>query len=143
MKTDEIRLREILEEHAENPYGTKVPEVYTHSGYWKSSRTGNLCRIQIVEEQNQITHITAQVEGSALAKACASIMCSELQDEPIEHAHKVLADLEQWIEHRVQSAEWKGDLLVYQSLVQFPERIDCAMLCWYALQNALSGEASI
>ena len=125
------------------PMGQKC-QILPTSGYWKSSRTGNLCRIQIVEEQNQITRITAQVEGSALAKACASIMqCSELKDEPIEHAHKILANLEQWIEHRVQSAEWKGDLLVYQSLVQFPERIDCAMLCWYALQNALSGEASI
>ena len=38
--------------------------------------------------------------------------------------------------------ELEGDLLVYQSLINFPERLDCAMLCWQALEEALPSEKS-
>ena len=86
---------------------------------WKSPKTGNLCRVQIRTENNVLQNILTQVEGSALAKACASIMCSELEGETIERVQSIQQDLQRWVEHRISPNQWKGDLEVYQSLIQF------------------------
>ena len=133
MKIDETLLRQILEEHARDPYGSGILEDASHSAEWKSPKTGNTCRVQLKKEKKLIKKLVAQVEGSALAKACASIMCCELEEETVEHVQSLHRELEQWIKHRIAPVQWKGDLKVYQSLVQFPERIDCAMLCWKSL----------
>ena len=116
---DESLLREILEEHSQNPYGDNELKHFTHFSEWKSPKTGNVCRIQTTIKENLLLHLTAQVKGSALAKACASIMCSELEGEGITDVYKIQRDLKIWIEERVQPINWKGDLLVYQSLVDF------------------------
>ncbi len=133
MKIDESLLREILEEHARNPYGSGILEGLSDMVEWKSPKTGNLCRVQIRTENNVLQNILTQVEGSALAKACASIMCTELEGETIERVQSIQQDLQRWVEHRITPNQWKGDLEVYQSLIQFPERMDCAMLCWRSL----------
>lgn len=134
---DESLFREILEGHAQNPHGNEELKKCTYAAEWKSPKTGNLCRIQTITDQNKLVRIAAQVNGSALARACASIMCSELEGEQIEQVYSIQRGLETWIEHRVQPSSWKGDLAVYQSLVKFPERLDCGMLCWRCLQLVL------
>ena len=78
---DESLLREILEEHAQNPYGDHELKNVTYSSEWESPKTGNVCRIQTTIEQDKISQLAALVKGSALAKACASIMCCELEGE--------------------------------------------------------------
>ncbi len=130
MKRDEGLLREILEEHARNPYGVAILENVSDAVEWKSPKTGNLCRVQITTQNNLLLRLVAQVEGSALAKACASIMCYELEGETLERVQSIQQDLQHWVEDQIPPHQWKGDLAVYQSLVQFPERMDCAMLCW-------------
>jgi NifU-like protein involved in Fe-S cluster formation len=49
-----------------------------------------------------------------------------------------LKQLAQWTKDTQEEPVWKGDLLVYQSLVHYPERMDCAMLGWKALEKAIS-----
>ena len=134
---DQTLLREILEEHASQSSADGVLQNASYAAEWKSAKTGNLCRVQIEADHQQIIRIAAQVDGSALAKACASIMCSELQRVTIDQAHAIHGEILKWVEHRVAPKKWKGELVVYESLVQFPERMDCAMLCWGALKLAL------
>lgn len=137
MNKEEGLLREILEEHASNPCGQEELSDTSHSGEWKSRKTGNLCSVQIKVQNGQILRMVARVEGSALAKACASIMCSELEGKCIESARTTIQIVEKWIEYGEAPENWPGELVVYQSLVQFPERADCATLCWRSLKNAL------
>ena len=137
MNKEEGLLREILEEHASNPCGQEELSDTSHSGEWKSRKTGNLCSVQIKVQNGQILRMVARVEGSALAKACASIMCSELEGKCIESARTMIQIVEKWIEYGEAPENWPGELVVYQSLVQFPERVDCATLCWRSLKNAL------
>jgi nitrogen fixation protein NifU and related proteins len=134
---EEGLLREILEEHASNPCGQEELSDTSHSGEWMSRKTGNLCSVQIKVHNDQVLRMVARVEGSALAKACASIMCSELEGKSIESARTTMQVVEKWIEFGEAPENWPGELVVYQSLVQFPERLDCATLCWRSLKNAL------
>jgi nitrogen fixation NifU-like protein len=134
---EEGLLREILEEHASNPCGQEELSDTSHSGEWMSRKTGNLCSVQIKVHNDQILRMVARVEGSALAKACASIMCSELEGKSIESAQTTMQVVEKWVEYGEAPENWPGELVVYQSLIQFPERVDCATLCWKSLKNAL------
>ena len=137
MNKEEGLLREILEEHASNPCGQEELSETSHSGEWMSRKTGNLCSVQIKVHNDQILRMVARVEGSALAKACASIMCSELEGKSIESAQTTMQVVEKWVEYEEAPENWPGELVVYQSLIQFPERVDCATLCWKSLKNAL------
>ena len=138
MREEEVHLRDALEMHAQNPYGQGSLGTPTYSGYWVSPKTGNHCRVELALDKKVIRRLVAKVEGSALAKACASIMCSELEGENLEHAHFMLKTVETWIEQGIAPKEWVGDIAVYQSLRQYPERLDCSMLCWRSLATVLN-----
>ena len=122
MNKEEGLLREILEEHASNPCGQDELCDISHSGEWKSRKTGNLCCVQIQVYNNQILRMVARVEGKS-----------------IESAQTTMKMVKKWIEYGEAPEHWQGELVVYQSLVQFPERVDCATLCWSSLKNALEG----
>jgi nitrogen fixation NifU-like protein len=135
---DESILRNILEEHALNPFGQGSITKPTHTAEWISPKTGNICRVQIRIENDRLVDLVANVQGSALAKACASIMCATIQGGNLRATRSTLSEIKEWVETRKSPEEWVGDLKVYQSIVQFPERVDCAMLCWMALSEALT-----
>ena len=139
MNSEEDLLREILEDHARNPCGQGKLSKPSHCGEWRSPKTGNFCLVQLKVQNDQIIEMVARVDGSALAKACASIMCSELEGQCVEYAQATMGAVESSIVHGKKPPEWKGDLAVYQSLVKFPERGDCASLCWRSLGQALRG----
>jgi len=137
VSTDQSFLRDILEEHALNPFGRGSIAHPSHSSEWISTKTGNICRVEIRIENDRLVELVANVQGSALAKACASIMCASLTGDELRDTRSTLSEIREWVEHHKSPGEWVGDLKVYQSIVQFPERVDCAMLCWMALGEAL------
>jgi len=134
---DESILRDILEEHALNPFGQGSIAHPSHNSEWISRKTGNICRVQIRMEKDRLVDLVANVQGSALAKACASIMCATLEGSELRSTRSTLSEIKEWVENGKSPEEWVGDLRVYQSIVQYPERVDCAMLCWMALGEAL------
>ena len=129
--------REILEEHARNPLHLEKLEGVVEKGEWKSPRTGNLCSVEILFDNESIEDMRAKVDGSALAIACASLMASEIRGSPRNDAlalgHSVVAYLVAGTETNLP-----GDLVVYESIARFPERHDCALLGWRALLEALA-----
>jgi nitrogen fixation NifU-like protein len=137
VSTDKSFLRDILEEHALNPCGQGTIKHPSHAAEWISPMTGNTCLVQIRIENDRVVELVANVQGSALAKACASIMCASLKGNVLKAIRTTLSEIKGWVERDQSPKEWVGDLKVYQSIVQFPERVDCAMLCWMALSEAL------
>ena len=138
MKQNDDLLREILEEHAHNSTHDQKLESFSHQGEFQSSKTGNTCHIQLKIHGECLVKISAQVNGSVLAKACASIMCSEMEGLSVGDVQNQLEQLAHWTHGTKQKMVCKGDMIVYQSLVHYPERMDCAMLCWKALGKAIS-----
>ena len=63
-----------------------------------------------------------------MAKACASIMCTELEGETIERVKSIQQDLHRWVEHRIsQSMEGRfRSLSIFDSV----SRTDGLALCF-------------
>ena len=97
MKEDEILLRDILDDHSRNPNGVSKIANPSITQKWVSTKTGNSCILEVVLDNKKIKQISARVEGSALAKACASIMCDELMDLSLEEANSLKNNIFTWI----------------------------------------------
>lgn len=129
--------RDILDEHARNPRGRLRIERPDFTGTWSDLKTGNRCEVQGKIHQDRFSELSAFVEGSALARACASIMCSSLLEKAVSEGHAILAEILRWMEEGIEPPAWKGDLGLYRMLSRFPERRECSLLGWRALAVAL------
>lgn len=128
--------REILEEHARSPGHQSSLEQPTGESVWTSPKTGNFCSVAIVSGDGRIGRIQAKVEGSALAVACSSLMGSAVEGVTVEEALGLAESVIEFLEDGKETS-LPGDLVVYESIIRFPERHDCAMLAWRALILAL------
>ena len=89
------------------------------------------------EFNGRLVKIGLKVQGSALANASASLLFSELKELSLPDAQKIHERiLKVLLEGK--TIELPGDLCVFNSIVRFPERHDCALLAWNALGEALS-----
>ena len=136
MKEDPLH-REILEEHARNPKFDNQLTIPTHEGTFQSSKTGNTCSIQLRVEDNQIKELALTIQGSALAVAVASILSSEIAGLTPSTAENIRLQLTDLLSGE-KIADLPGELCVYESLKRFPERHDCALLAWRAMEVALA-----
>ena len=85
----------------------------------------------------RIDGIQAKVEGSALAVACSSLMGCAVKGIPVEEALALAKSVIEFLEND-KEVSLPGDLVVYESIVRFPERHDCALLAWRALLFGLN-----
>jgi len=128
--------REILEEHARSPSHQSPLDQPTGQSEWTSPKTGNFCSVAIVLGDGRIGAIQAKAEGSALAVACSSLMGSAVVGITVEEALGLAESVIEFLEDGKETS-LPGDLVVYESIIRFPERHDCAMLAWRALVLAL------
>ena len=88
-------------------------------------------------EDGRLDKIGLKVQGSALANASASLLFSELKELSLPDAQKIHERiLKVLLEGK--TIELPGDLCVFNAIVRFPERHDCALLAWNALGDALA-----
>ena len=135
--TEDTFHREILEEHARHPCFDGLISDPTHQAVYQSSKTGNTCSITLQVKNRRIVKIGMEVQGSALARASASLLFSELKELSLPEAQKIHERILKVLLEG-ETVELPGDLCVFNSIVRFPERHDCALLAWNALGEALS-----
>ena len=136
MEREDPLQREILEEHARSPLFQGKLEKFSHTGIWQSAKTGNTCKIELLISKSTIEKIRFSGQGSALSQACASLMCSQLNGLGVLESSHLCRDIIQYVEMGKEFTI-PGDLIVYQTIIRFPDRHDCSLLAWRALRNGL------
>ncbi len=128
--------REILEDHSSAPLYKGNLEECSHSGTWLSSRTGNSCKVEITSQNLIINEIRFSGQGSALFQACASLMCSHVDGGSLRESSLLCQNIIKYIQEGVNFS-LPGDLIVYSTIFRFPERHDCSLLPWRAMEKSL------
>jgi NifU-like protein involved in Fe-S cluster formation len=128
--------REILEEHACAPSFKGNLETFSHSGSWLSSNTGNSCKVEIMAPDLIIKEIRFSGQGSALFQACASLMCSQVLGNSLQDTSILCQNIFKFIENGIKFS-FPGELIVYNTIYRFPERHDCSLLPWRAMEKSL------
>ena len=137
---DEDLHREILEGHGRRPrHKYELPEAEL-SGEYRSELTGNESKLFLkLAIDGTIAEASFMGQGSALSLASGSLITSYAPGKSTKELLKLCLTVSRVMLEGADD-DLPGEMVVYHTICRFPERHDCALLAWRALEDAL-GEA--
>lgn len=93
-----------------------------------------------VDEEGKVEDVRFTGEGCAISQASASMMTVKIKGKEIsdvEELKEIFRDL-LTSKERPELPEGFGELKLLEGVREFPQRVNCAMLGWEALQQALN-----
>jgi nitrogen fixation NifU-like protein len=86
----------------------------------------------------KISELTFAGQGCAISQASASLMTLKLRGKSPAEAEKMLGAFQDLVTgEREPDTSGMGDLILFQGVRKFPQRVKCAMLAWRAMESAL------
>ena len=137
---DEDLHREILEDHGRRPrHKLELPEAEL-IGEYRSEFTGNESKLFLkLATDGSVAEVSFMGQGSALSLASGSLIASYASGKTTKDLLKLCRLVKRVMLEGVDE-DLPGEMVVYHTIRRFPERHDCALLAWRALEDAL-GEA--
>ncbi len=134
---DEDLHREILEEHGRRPrHKYELPEAEL-IGEYRSGLTGNESKLFLkLSTDGTVSDASFMGQGSALSLASGSLITSYASGQTTKELLKLCRTVSRVILEGADE-DLPGELVVYHTICRFPERHDCALLAWRALEHAL------
>lgn len=101
---------------------------------------GDTINLQVQIVDHQIKKIAFTGSGCTISQASASMMTYAVMGKPVTEAlamTKTFSDMAIGKKHPQADLDKLGDAQVLTSIMEFPARIKCATLSWWALERAL------
>lgn len=135
--------REVILDHSEHPHHKQSLSSATNKITLKNPTCGDVINLEIKLDGDKITDIGFTGEGCTISQSSASMMTDAVLNkttaESLEMAH-IFSDMVMGKEHSQADLDKLGDAAILSSIMQFPARIKCATLCWWALRKLLGDE---
>ena len=129
--------QEVILDHNKRPRNFRVPDPNNRKAEGYNPLCGDRLTVYLRVEDGVIKDATFQGSGCAISKASASLMTDIVKGKTVAEAEALFERF-----HRVVTAptdapvEDLGKLSVLAGVRQFPVRVKCATLAWYALRAA-------
>jgi nitrogen fixation NifU-like protein len=105
---------------------------------------GDRLTVYLRVENNRIVEAAFQGAGCAISKASASLMTDIVKGKTVEEAEALFERFHRMVTSPVDTpVEDVGKLSVLAGVRQFPVRVKCATLAWYALRAAAATPDSV
>ena len=101
---------------------------------------GDTVNIFVKVQNEKIVDVSFTGSGCTISQASASMLTQSVKDKSVFEAlemTKIFSDLAIGKEHTSDEIEKLGDAAVLTQVMQFPARIKCATISWWALEQAL------
>ncbi|GEO58343.1 Fe-S cluster assembly sulfur transfer protein SufU [Companilactobacillus bobalius] len=135
--------REVILDHSEHPHHKQSLSEATNKITLKNPTCGDVINLEIKLDGDKINDIGFTGEGCTISQSSASMMTDAVLNktitESLEMAH-IFSDMVMGKEHSQADLDKLGDAAILSSIMQFPARIKCATLCWWALRKSLGDE---
>lgn len=135
--------REVILDHSEHPHHKQSLSEATNKITLKNPTCGDVINLEIKLDGDKITDIGFTGEGCTISQSSASMMTDTVLNktitESLEMAH-IFSDMVMGKKHSQSDLDKLGDAAILSSIMQFPARIKCATLCWWALRKSLGDE---
>jgi SUF system FeS assembly protein, NifU family len=132
--------REVILDHSEHPHNKKKLTDATNKITLKNPTCGDVINLEIKLDAGIISDIGFTGEGCTISQSSASMMTDAILgktvDESLEMA-QIFSDMVIGKEHSQEELSKLGDAAILSSVMQFPARIKCATLSWWALRKSL------
>lgn len=135
--------REVILDHANHPHNKGELANSTNAMTLHNPTCGDTINLQVEVDDNKIKNIAYTGEGCTISQASASMMTDAVKGKTTEEAlamAKTFSDMAIGKQHPDKDLEKLGDAQILTSIMEFPARIKCATLSWWALQRALLKE---
>lgn len=136
--------RLVILDHAANPHHHYELPHPTNCKLLHNTSCGDTVKVSFnVDSNGVITDIGFVGQGCTISQASASILTDTMQgkkkDEALEIA-KIFSDIAKGDQHSPEDVAKLGDAQVLTNIMEFPARIKCATLAWWAFQEAFLPE---
>ena len=132
--------REVILDHADHPHNKGELATTTNAMTLHNPTCGDTINLQVEVEDNKIKNIAYTGDGCTISQASASMMTDAVKGKTTEEAlamAKTFSDMAIGKEHSEADLDQLGDARILTSIMEFPARIKCATLSWWALQRSL------
>ena len=137
--------REVILDHAQNPHNKGKLASASHQITLNNPTCGDVINLQInIDDNDNIKEVAYTGEGCTISQASASMMTEAVKGKTKEEALKMaktFSDMAIGKKHSEADLKELGDAQILTSIMEFPARIKCATLAWWALQRALLQES--
>lgn len=132
--------REVILDHSEHPHHKHDLTNATNKITLKNPTCGDVINLEIKLDGDVISDIGFTGEGCTISQSSASMMTDAVigktTQESLEMA-QIFSDMVMGKEHPQVDLDELGDAAILSSIMQFPARIKCATLSWWALKKSL------
>jgi len=135
--------REVILDHSEHPHHKHSLTNVTHKITLKNPTCGDVINLEIELKNDQIADIGFTGEGCTISQSSASMMTDAVMGKSVTESlvmAQIFSDMVMGKKHTEAELSKLGDAAILSSVMQFPARIKCATLCWWALRKSLGEE---
>ncbi|MBB1079149.1 SUF system NifU family Fe-S cluster assembly protein [Limosilactobacillus sp. STM2_1] len=132
--------REVILDYANHPHNKGSLATTTNTMTLHNPTCGDTINLQVDVKDNKINNIAYTGDGCTISQASASMMTDAVKGKTVDEAlamAKTFSDLAIGKKHPTTDLEQLGDAQILTNIMEFPARIKCATLSWWALQRAL------
>lgn len=135
--------REVILDHSQNPHHKHALAQATTAATLKNPTCGDVINLELEIKDDKIVDAGFSGEGCTISQASASMMTDvvigKTTTQGLEMAH-IFSDMVMGKKHPDSDLKKLGDAAILSSVMQFPARIKCATLSWWALRKSLGEE---
>ncbi len=139
--------QQVILDHNKKPHNFGKLEKPTHFAEGYNPLCGDHLQIYLnIDPAGKITDIAFEGSGCAISKASASMMTTSLKGKTVDEAKKLFDEFHQLVIGKLdpnQKETSLGKLSIFSGIWQYPARVKCAILSWYAMKGALNNIQSI
>lgn len=145
MGLDKLRnlYQAVILDHANHPRNKHELTNPTTTMTVHNPTCGDTINLQVQVKNNRLADIAFTGSGCSISQASASMMTEAVKGKSTQEAQqmaKTFSDMAIGKDHDQKDLKKLGDAQVLINIMQFPARIKCATISWWALERALAKE---
>ena len=130
--------QEVILDHYRHPRNRKVIEDFDAESHRVNPVCGDEITVRLSVKDNIITNLGFETIGCAISVASASAMSELLEGSDTSAARSAYSEFrEMFLSRSKGDEEFLGDCAAFYNLSDYPARVNCALLGWKALDEAL------
>jgi nitrogen fixation NifU-like protein len=133
--------QELIVDHSKKPRNHRKLEGVNHQATGYNPLCGDRFSVYLNLDGDIIRDISFEGSGCAISTASASIMTETLRGKTKEEAETLFDLFHKLVTgqlHDCAGCETPAKLAAFAGVSEFPARVKCAILSWYAFKSAIS-----
>jgi nitrogen fixation NifU-like protein len=135
--TVEALYQEQILDHYRRPRNKGELPGATASAHLSNPTCGDEVTVEAIMDGGVIRDARFTGQGCSIAQASASMMTEMARGASIGAVRRTRAALERLVRREPVTRDALGDLLAFETVARYPARINCVLMPWRALEQAL------